>query len=526
MSLSASIAQRLAYQAHHELASNAGKQALEMALCRNDIVHWVRQWVWTYDPRESSSTLPFDPFPKQEEFLRWIEDHERRQRGGLVEKCRDAGVTWCCSLYAVHRWLFREGFAAGFGSRKVEYVDNKNDPKCIFEKLRFLVDNLPAWMMPAGWNREKHACFCKLINPANGATITGEGGDNIGRGGRTTIYFVDEAAFLERPRFIDRALSMNTRVRIDVSTPNGPGNPFFTKRFSGKVDVFTFQWRDDPRKTDAWYAEMKETHDAVLVAQEIDIDYTASIEGICIPAAWVRAAVNLDLPESGPLIGSLDVADEGANSNVFTTRRGPVVRRPIAWNGLNTTETAHKAADLAESLGVEELFFDSNGVGAGVRGTWESSGRELKFIPTPVNTGLPPTDTYWPDGRTSGEKFKNLRAEIAWLVRRRFEKAYEHVEQGVEHPPEEMISIPNDPNLIAQLSLPLVEHTDTGKVQLESKKSMRKRGIPSPDYFDSLCLCFYPRLTHWECTAAADTDSLMAHMPRAASLVGASEYAG
>lgn|GEM_PF-3269057 len=71
------------------------------------------------------------------------------------------------------------------------------------------------------------------------------------------------------------------------------------RRFSGKHEVFTFHWRDDPRKSEEWYEQQKAKKNPVTVAQELDLDYTASIEGICIPAAWVRAAVGLPLP-AGP----------------------------------------------------------------------------------------------------------------------------------------------------------------------------------------------------------------------------------
>jgi phage terminase large subunit len=399
-------------------------------------------------------------------------------------------VSWLCCAYALHGWLFRPGYQVGFGSRKLEYVDVKGDPKSIFEKIRLLLAHLPTWMLPPGWRPEKHSAYCRLLNPATGATITGEGGDNIGRGGRSAVYFVDEAAYLERPQLVDRALSQNTRVRIDVSTPNGPGNPFAEKRFSGRVPVFTFHWRDDPRKGEGWYAEQKRRFDPVTVAQEIDIDYTASVEGITIPAAWVRAAVNLDLPAGAETVAGLDVAEDGKNRNVFLARRGPVVLPPVSWSQCNTTETAHRAREEAVKVGAAVVCYDCVGVGAGVRGTFESCEGKLPFRPHAVNVGAAASEAVWPDGKTSRERFLNLRAELWWLLRCRFEKAYEFREKGVPHPPEDMISIPDHPQLIAELSQPLHRRTETGKIKLEGKDEMRRRGVASPDYGDALALSF------------------------------------
>lgn len=466
-----------------------------MAVCKNDVCHWVNAWCWTYDPRETPTDRPFDLFPKQAEFLTWLRDREDNQEDGLAEKSRDVGFTWLCVVYDVHAWLFRSGYSAGYGSRKLDLVDQIGNPDTIFEKVRYLLRRLPSWMLPAGFSQERHAGYCRIINPANGSTITGEGGDQIGRGGRKTRYTVDEAAYLEHPQLVDAALSQTTRCRIDVSTPNGMGNSFYKKRFGGSLPVFTFHWRDDPRKDDAWYAREQKRLDPVTLAQEVDIDYTASVEGICIPAAWVRAAVDVVLPpvsETYPLVAGFDVAEEGRNRSVYVDRRGPYVGEPESWGRANTTESAWRAARIAESRGAADVYFDPIGVGAGVKGIWESSERKLGFRAVPVNVGLQPTMALWPSGKTSRETFANLKAELWWMLRTRFEKTFEFVTQGVAHPADEMISIPNCPELIAQLSLPLYQSTDTGKIKIESKDALRKRGVDSPDYAEALVLSIAP----------------------------------
>lgn len=484
-------------------ASAIDAHAEERVRCAGDVVYWLTRYGRTYDPRllPADPVIPFVPFPKQAEFLHWLQDREANQEDGLAEKSRDVGFTWCCAAYALHGWLFRPGFSAGFGSRKLELVDRIGDPSTIFEKIRILLRHLPGWQLPAGYKQTEHDNFARLVNPETGATITGEGGDNIGRGGRATIYFVDEAAHLEHPERIEASLSATSRCRIWVSTPNGPGNPFAAKRFSGRIPVFTFHWRDDPRKDEGWYAREKvRLGDPVIVAQELDIDYTASVEGIVIPAAWVRAAVGLDLPESAVTVAGLDIAEEGRDRSVLIARRGPVVLPPEDWGQANTTETAHKAADTCERLGATVLYYDCVGVGAGVRGTYASSERKLSFQPVAINGGASPTETLWPDGKTSKERFLNLRAELWWLLRARFEKAYEFRERGLQHPPEEMISLPDDSRLIADLSLPLYQRTESGKIQIESKDKMKRRGVKSPDFADALAYAFAPeeRVSWWQ----------------------------
>lgn len=477
----------------------------ELARCAADPVFWVNTYAVTYDPRllPEDPYIPFHLFPRQGEFLEWLQAREAGNEDGLAEKSRDVGFTWLCCAYAVHGWLFRPGFKAGFGSRKLDLVDRIGDPDSIFEKIRILIRHLPPWMLPRGWKEDKHAGYCKILNPENGASITGEGGDNIGRGGRCSIYFIDEAAHLEHPQLVEASLSATTRVRIWVSTPNGPGNPFAKKRFSGKIAVFTFHWRDDPRKDDAWYeAEKVRLGDPVIVAQEIDIDYNASVEGVTIPAAWVRAAVELDqavgyCPLLSPT-GGLDIGEEGPDDTVLVPRNGPVVRTPQEFPKANTTRTAWLTRDAAEKLGITLLHYDCVGVGAGVKGTWESAETPLPFVTNAIQSGAAPTETRWPNGKTSRQWFLNFRAELWWLVRARFEKAYEYrmwlegKEGGKEHPFDEMISLPNHSQLIAELSLPLYETTDTDKIKIESKRDMKKRGVKSPNFADALIYSFAP----------------------------------
>lgn len=474
--------------------------------------------MWTYNPRRQPAYIPFTPWPKQIEFANWLQDREKNEEGGLGEKSRDSGVTVICGALAVHHWRFRRGFSAGFGSRKEIYVDNQGDPDSIFEKLRIIIGSLPAWMLPRGF-KSSHSTFCKIINPENGNTITGEAGDNIGRGGRKSIYFVDEAAFIEHPESMDRSLAGNTDVRIDISTPNGIGNPFYAKRFSGTVPVFTFRWQDDPRKTPEWVAKKKKEIGPIAWAQEFEIDYSASLEGVCIPAIWVQAAVNLvdKLPlrdrfqllrAKGPQKAGYDIAEEGIDANVLITGRGPVVNDIVAWGQCTTTQSAYRCVEECRRLVINQVNYDVIGVGLGPKGIWLAmserdrslweNGPIIEF--EAIDVGKAPTKNRWPDGKTSDEKFDKLKAEAWWTLRTRFERTYEYVEQGVKHPVDELISIPFNPQLIAELSSVKVEYTDRGKIKIESKNQLKARGVKSPDHAEALVLLFCParpRLTAW-----------------------------
>lgn len=467
-------------------------QKEELRLCAENPVYFLNNWAWTYDPREGGglSSLPFLPVPKQAELIYWIQEREEKKEDGVVPKSRATGVTYTCCGYAVHGWLFRDGFRCGFGSRVIPYVDSSSNPKSIFWKIRDILRRLPLWMMPQGFSWKKHSTHANLINPANNASIMGEGGANIGRGDRTSIYFLDEAAHIEHAEQVEAALSMSTNVRIDLSTPMGNSNIFAQKVLGGKVPCFPVHWRDVPFLTQEMYDKYKEKYGVTITAQEWDIDFTASESGLCIPAIWVQAAI--DLIEATwyadwSIEAGLDVGEE-SDLCVNLFRQGPVVRRIEDWTGCTTLESAWRARDYCIDETASLLRYDVDGIGSGIKGPLKLSEGKLPFKTIPVHFGGKPTETRWPDGRTSQEMFENLRAEMWWALRCRFEKAYEFREKGIEHNPDDMISIPRHPLLIAQLSMPKYFHKENGKIILQPKKDLPS----SPDFADAAVLAFAP----------------------------------
>src|SRR5262249_35803222 len=79
-------------------------------------------------------------------------------------------------------------------------------------------------------------------------------------------------------------------------------------------------------------------------------------------------------------------------------------------------------------------------------------------------------------------------------ARSRFERTYEHVnglDRDAPHAPEDMISIPDHRQLIAELSSQRYERTETGKIKMVGKEAMKREGVKSPDHADALCLSFY-----------------------------------
>ncbi len=472
------------------------KTTLQYISKREHIGTFVCDWCWTYDPRNATiglpTILPMILFPNQVKFFEWLYNLYLNQRRGLIEKSRDAGATWLFVLMMTFEWRWTEGFAGGIGSNKLDNVDQRDNPDCIFEKIRTLIKLLPSFWMPEGFDIKKHDKIGNLNNPEMGSNVSGQGGKDIGRGGRRSIYLVDEAASLEFPLMADAALSNNTNCQIDLSTPKGM-NHFGQKRHSGNLPVWTFHWKDDPRKDENWYADMKKTLDPVVLAQEVDINYHASVEGIFIKPEWIKSAVELDLKPIGPKGAGLDVAAGGTNKSALAFRFGPCVSVE-SFVVENAVDLTHMTIDMCNKAEVEYLHYDRIGVGHGVYSTIERTEKKMEFPYFGLEAGDKPSDLFYDDlERTAREAFINARAEWWYRIARRFEKTYEHVQGKRVYPDAELISIPNNGQLIAELASPKKFHTESGKIKCESKDSMLKRGIKSPDMADAVVLAFLPQ---------------------------------
>lgn len=229
----------------------------------------------------------------------------------------------------------------------------------------------------------------------------------------------------------------------------------------------------------------------------------ADNEHAFIKPMWITAALNahikLGFEASGRRIGGLDVADEGEDANAFTRRHGSIVYAIEEWKTGDVIATADKAHTIGLEENLDDIFYDSIGVGAGVKA--QLNRKKSKIRVGGFNAGGKVRD---PNkkiyvGKTNGDMFANIKAQEWWGLRTRFYNTWRAIEHGDKFKEDEMISIlvgnggltqMQFDYLRAELSRPRIEYDGNGKVMVESKKSMKKRGIPSPNKADSVVICF------------------------------------
>lgn len=495
---------------------------------------FIQDWLDTYDPRRlGSKWIPFVFFSKQDDFITYLHELRNDQENGLVEKSRDMGATWLACGYSVWSFLFVDDDAIGWGSRKQDLVDTIGDPDSIFEKMRLMLNRMPSIWLPDQFTPKKHATFMKLINPESGATITGEAGDSIGRGGRKSMYMKDEAAHYERPEKIESALGDNTNCQVDISSVNGIGNVFHRRReqginwqrgvkiAKGMVRVFIMDWKDHPNKTQEWYDTRKAKYEREgmghVFAQEVDRNYSAAISNTVIPYEWIEACVDahIHIPYLAAYFAEhkpndwhagLDVADAGIDRNALSKRQWIIWRDVEEWGERDPGVTARRAIMSCRPSQQHPLIpnvqYDCIGIGASVKAEYNrlTQDEQIAQIPnfTPWNAGgsvLEPYNRIIADDDESlcnKDFYENIKAQAWWAMRSRCYKTFKAKTENAVYPVDELISLDSRMVLLHQLMKELAQSTRGQSSRLKQMINKQPDGTKSPNLADSGIEMFFP----------------------------------
>jgi hypothetical protein len=500
---------------------------------------FIQDWGVTVDPRNVGSSrpilMPFVLFPKQRDFVAFVDEglvmSQHGSGDGILVKSRDCGASWLAMAYAVTLCLFYRNMTVGFGSAKEDKVDRSGDPNCLFYKGRQFLRYLPREFR-GSWDHKKHTAHMRIELPDTEGAITGEAGDNMGVGGRAALYFVDEAALVERPKLVDAALSNVTRCRIEMSSVRGIDNVFAQRARGGKIRRFDFHYSYDPRKVNLSgktqvikhvskkgvvsdvevkpgdkYPDFKEFYEAMDVAirnQEMECDFLASISGGVIEAAWIQAAIGaaqkLGIIPTGDRCASFDVADLGSDMNSVTIRHGVECLHAEEWSGsnINPMISIRYAFDICDRYNTKRLKYDASGMG----GTWheyfalvnaERAARGKHEIQVEKFQGgatvMDPESIAPGTDRTNLDYFENLKAQCWMALRMRFMETYKAI-AGEEFDPEGIISISSDiqirDKLISELAQPTRKWSKNGKLMIDKTPD----GVASPNNADSVMMNF------------------------------------
>lgn len=217
------------------------------------------------------------------------------------------------------------------------------------------------------------------------------------------------------------------------------------------------------KQMEKWVADYGEDSDFVRVR----------VRGV-FPRAGVSQFIGADVVEGAQkrqvfkdtgaaCILGVDIARFGDDESVIRGRQGRDGRviPPIKWRGMDTVFSAGKIAEAINRYNPDAVFIDGGGVGGGVIDILKSRG----FRVIEVNFGAAAREE---------TKFANKAAEM-WSA------AKDWLATG---------AIDEDNKLRDDLTSREYGFDKDGRIQLESKKDMKKRGLASPDDADALVLTF------------------------------------
>ncbi|WP_236501242.1 PBSX family phage terminase large subunit, partial [Escherichia coli] len=185
-------------------------------------------------------------------------------------------------------------------------------------------------------------------------------------------------------------------------------------------------YSDNPHFPEVLRKEMEECkeRDYELYLHIWEGEPVADSEHAFIKPMWITAALNahekLGFTASGKKFGGLDVADEGEDANAFARRHGSVLYAIDEWKQGDVIFTADKAHTIGLEENLDQITYDSIGVGAGVKAQFNR--KKSKIRVGGFNAGgkvaKPESQIYL--GKKNIDMFANAKAQEWWALRTRF----------------------------------------------------------------------------------------------------------
>lgn len=221
-------------------------------------------------------------------------------------------------------------------------------------------------------------------------------------------------------------------------------------------------------------------------------------DDVFIMLSLVEHCCMLDLPEDTPIKRisfGVDVARYGSDETVIALNASGKITLPVTFRGQSLMTTVGKVvqlyrkviADYPKYRGKIFVNIDDCGLGGGVTDRLEEVKQEEKLIRmviVPVNAAGKVPEEVVGDGKgkvKACDIYDNMTTYLWGTVKDLLIA--------------EELSLQNDNELVAQFSCRKYKLTSRGKMLLESKEEMKKRGIDSPDRADAVVLSCYEKKT-------------------------------
>lgn len=469
-----------------DLADVFGEEVLQRARNelapppRPDPVEWVR------------ATLDEEPWSTQAAIMRSV--HENRRTA--VRACYDVGKSWLAARLAAW-WIASSASRAFFVSSAPTFPQVR---AILWREIGMAhrKGKLPGRVNQTEWHLAADRAHRVTPDAKAGEELVGFGrkppardsgvafqGIHSGEGG--VLVVLDEAAGIP-PTLWDAAeglMADEASRLLVIGNPDDPIGPFADCFKPGSAyEQFHIDAFSSPNFTGEpvagpvarslvsrlWVEERRAAwgEDHPLWLSRVGGEFPEVTTDTVIPLGWARAAQNRELSPASPAYLGVDVARYGTDDSAIALAQGPVVRILDVMSGQDTVKVSARAWELAVAHDAREAKVDGVGIGAGV----------VDMLRGQVKRGWKVHDMQAGQAAHDKERFVNARSEWWWAVR-------ERAEAGDLDLPSEG---PYAERLLAELTGPKFSYDARLRIAVESKDSMKARGLPSPDLADAVVM--------------------------------------
>ena len=409
--------------------------------------------------------LGANPLPWQEDFLRAVARGERRisvRAGHGVGK--STVCSWALIWHMVTRYPQKSVVTAPTAAQLFD---------ALYSELKSWINKLPPIL------KDLFEVFSDRINLKDAPessfisarTSSSERPEALaGVHSENVLLIVDEASAVPEAVFEAAAGSMSghSATTILISNPTRNSGLFYKTHHELASDWFRLHVSciNIPLVSSDFVRQIEATYGRDSNAFRIRVlgEFAIADDDTLIAADLVDAAMSRDITQGDEtMVYGLDVARFGTDRTALCKRRGNVVVEIKHWGGLDLMQTVGAVVNEAKTDNPEEICVDTIGLGSGVADRLSEQGFNVRDVNVSESSAMNPNANKLRD-----ELWLSVKD---WLATR-------------------AVKLPKDDTLRHELVAPRYNFTSSGKVVVESKDSMKRRGMRSPDLADALCLTF------------------------------------
>lgn len=294
------------------------------------------------------------------------------------------------------------------------------------------------------------------------------------------LFLIDEASGVPDNIFevAEGALSTDGAFVVMCANPTRQSGYFYDSHHKMRASWAALHWNgeESPNVSKQYVENMAKKYGRQSPVFKVRVlgEFVTAADGVislelCEAAKARDVAVNA----SAPIIWGLDVARFGDDSTALAKRKGNHMLEPVReWWGKDTMQTVGLVKAEWDATTPEKrpkaINVDVIGIGAGVVD-------RLKEL------GLPAVGVNVAEAESVRESadisFNRLRDELWW--------------RGREWLEARDCWMPEDDETIGELTTPTYAFLSNGRIQVERKDDMKKRGVKSPNRADAWLLTFH-----------------------------------